>query len=114
MTPPMLCIVILQGMRIRSAHYTYDDAKEQAHRMYLSTPCEIMLLVRDDQQRVIGVQQLTRAEQRELGRWKPRITIRAEDIVPHEHKLDKFIVRKPIDHDNDERTRDVLMRSRDL
>jgi len=49
---------------------------------------------------VIGVQQLTRAEQRELGRWKPRITIRVEDIVPHEHRLDKFIVRKPIDHDN--------------
>jgi len=100
-TPPMLCIVILQDMRIRSAHYTYDDAKEQAQRTHLTMPCEIMLLVRDDQQRVIGVQELTREEKRECGSWRPQPKMRPEDVVPHRHRLDPVKPRSSVAGDAD-------------
>lgn len=98
-SPPMVAIVCTDRMTIDSAWYTWSEAKQRARSVWRLTPCEIMLLVRDDHGRVIGVQELTREEKRELGSWRPIWQMRPEDVVNHKHKLDPFIVRQPVPAD---------------
>lgn len=85
---PMVAVVDVRDMRVDSAWYTWPEAKDRAKRIVHITPVEIMLLVRDDSGRVIGVQELTIEEKRECGSWRPQPQMRPEDVVPHRHRLD--------------------------
>lgn len=99
-TLPMIAVVDVRDMRVDSAWYTWSDAKDRARHIVHITPVEIMLIVRDDSDRVIGVQELTREEKRECGSWKPQFKMRPEDVVPHRHRLDPIEPRSSITRNN--------------
>lgn len=84
-TLPMLCVFDVQDKQIYSLQYTYDEAKDAASKLYRSRPCDIMLVVRNDHGRIIGVQEMTRREKAECGPWRLKWEIRPEDIV-HDKK----------------------------
>jgi len=93
---PMVAVVDVRDMRVDSAWYTWPEAKDRARRIVRMTPVEIMLLVRDDSGSVIGVQELTRAEKRECGSWRPQFRMRPEDVVNRRHRLDPVEPRSSI------------------
>jgi len=84
----LYAVVELGTMRVMSQHQTIKDAARAAHRAYHRCPCDVMALVLNDDDKPVGVQQLTRKEMRSIAGWKPEFKIRPEDMVNSRHKYD--------------------------
>ena len=84
----LYAVVELGTMRVMSRHQTIKDAARAAHKTYRHCPCDVMALVLDDNDRPIGVQQLSRREMRSIIGWRPEFRMRPEDVVNSRHKYD--------------------------
>ena len=84
----LYAVVELGTMRVMSMHQTIRDAAHAARRAYRRCPCDVMALVLNDDDKPVGVQQLTRKEMRSIAGWQPEFKIRPEDIVNSRHKYD--------------------------
>ena len=84
----LYAVVELGTMRVMSMHQTIKDATHAARRAYHRCPCDVMALVLDDDEKPIGVQQLSRREMRSIAGWQPEFKCRPEDVVNSRHKYD--------------------------
>lgn len=86
---PRYAIVTLGPLRVCKVCRRLDEAIEEARYVHALTPCEIMEIVRDDDERAIGVRQLSREDMRRAGKWRPKWQMRAEDVVLERSRFDK-------------------------
>ena len=84
----LYAVVEFSPVRVVSMHESIKDAARAAHKMYRHRPCDVMALVLDDNDRPIGVQQLSAREKRSIIGWQPEFRMRPEDVVKGRHKYD--------------------------
>lgn len=84
----LYAVVEVGPVRVVSMHSSIKDAARAAHKMYRHRRCDVMALVLDDNDRPVGVQQLSAREKRSIIGWQPECGMRPEDVVKSRHKYD--------------------------
>lgn len=84
----LYAVVEVAPVRVVSMHPTIKEAAHAARKLHRHRPCDVMGLVLDDNDRPIGVQQLTNREKRSIIGWQPEFKMRPEDVVNSRHRYD--------------------------